>query len=126
MPPIETDARFQKAVLWQMSGVDDYGEPRIDYTEELSVRWEDRRTQMPDPLGNMITVDATAVVDKRIEMESLVWKGEVDNLPGTSFTAELDELMVVVAYTEVPDVKGRFYRRTVGLKKYRDTLATQA
>lgn len=128
MPTLETDRRNQKAVLYNLDpdSADDYGEPRITYVDELRVRWEDRKTQSRDAQNNVISLDALAVVDRYVKPGSLMWKGSVADLPGTSFAGEADSLMSVVTYEETPDDKGRFKRRVVGLKRYKDTLGTQS
>jgi hypothetical protein len=86
---------------------------------------------MMDPQGNTISVDVTAVVDRRIRPGSLMWIGCVDdlNLVGTAFAGAGAEprafypdrgIHEVKAYNETKDVRGRERRHTVGLMRWRD------
>ena len=124
MPQPETSGRLQKAVLWERDGVDDYGQPTVGEGEELDVRWEFKEEDVLDPRGNPIRVDANAVVSQRIPVGSNMWLGSLNDWPGTGTPEPDDELMVVVAYQEVPDVRNRVSRRKVYLKRHRDALPT--
>lgn len=121
MPAIETAYRRQKAVLWPWSGYDSYAEPLRGEPVEIDVRWLNKSREVPGPQGSPITVDATAVVDREIVVGSLMWLGELADWYGTGSAGDDTALMEVVAYGEVPDLKGRDIRRTVGLVYFRDT-----
>lgn len=128
MPAPETAYLTQAAVLWPIEGYDAYGKPKVsDEAVELEVRWETRRTQARDALGNPIMLDAMAIVDRVIAVGSIMALGELEDwgLVGTGNASETGELMEVVNYMEVPDIKGRFSYREVGLKRWRDTLPEQ-
>lgn len=120
MPYPEQDYRFQKAQLWTRRGDDEYGVPLIAARQELTVRWENKQRQMISPSGQPIAVDATVIVVCDVAMGSIMWEGCVADLPDDGIPTS--GLMEVVAFDNVPDVKGRVFRKTVGLKRYTDKL----
>lgn len=125
MPHQEVSHRPHKACLWATDGTaDDYGQTRIsDDAEEIRVCWNSKRTEMLDPQGNTIMVDATAEVAQKIPVGSVMWRGNKADLPaGSSFHEEDYHLMEVKAEQEVFDIKGRACSRTVGLMRFRDKL----
>jgi len=122
MPPIERVNRHDDAILWDVTGVDAYGEPLRDDPVELKVRWENNRSEMLDANGQSITVDATAVVAQDVTVGALMWQGLLDDWYGTGSSGSDNGLCQVVAFSKIPDLKGRNYRRTVGLMRFRGTL----
>ncbi len=118
---LESTSRHQKAVLWAANGVDDYGEPKVDAAVEITVRWEEGLQEAVDPNGNTIAVDAVVVVDQAIVVGSIMWLGEKEDLA----TPPVD-LKQVVSFNKIPDIKGRNFRRTVGLIRYSNELPALA
>lgn len=121
MPTPEDSHRNQKAVLWEVSGVDDYGRRTVSAAEEVMVRWESSTPQPSNPRSNAVHADAIAVVGQAIAVDSIMWLGALDDVADPPV-----DLMVVVDYSEVPDVKGRKIRRVVQLRRYSDSLPTIA
>lgn len=121
MPPQETTARHQKAVLWEASGFDDNGEIKVNAAVELDVRWEEKQTESLGPTGNTIKSDATVVVDQDIVIGSIMWPGIIDDLA----TPPVD-LWQVIDFSKIPDIKGRINRRGVLLIRYSNELPTLA
>ncbi len=122
MPSPESSDRKQKAVLWAATaatGFGDYGGHKVSDPIEIKVRWEERKRESVDANGNTIAVDATVVVDRVIGVGSIVWLGKKVDVASPPVN-----LKQVVAYQEVPDVKGRKIRRTVLLTRYSDELPT--
>lgn len=122
MPAPETSDRWQKALLWAKLRNDGHGDPVRDEAIELSVRWVNSRRDVNDGTGNRISLEAEALVDRKVRIGSLMWLGTLDEWPGTGIGINDEELMVVVSYEEATDVKGRIACRIVGLAKYRDAL----
>lgn len=127
MPRPEKSHRRQDALYWAYTGDDDNGDPlRDEEFTELKVRWEWGRKETVDAKGVVIAVDATVVVDREVPIYSFFWKGSVEDLaellPGTGridrTDVPTDDIMQVMTYKEVPDVKGRIARREVGLQRY--------
>lgn len=120
MPFPEQDYRFQKAQIWQRKGDDPYGNPIIGDRQELTVRWEDKQLEMIDPQGQPIRIDALVIHVCSIEVGSIMWRGCQADLPDDEVPTV--GLMEVVALDDIPDVKGRAFRKTAGLKRYNDKL----
>lgn len=118
--PQETDFLDQKAVLWLKSTYDAAGEQVVSEPIEISVRWEADRREILGPNETPIASTAVVMVDRNIPEGSIMWQGELTSLPD-----ELTEgIHEVVAYSEVPDLKGRNFQRTVILAKYKGELPT--
>lgn len=116
----ETKYLTEKAVLWVRTTFDEAGEPVVAEPIEIDVRWEADRREIIGPNDTPIAVTAVVMVDRNIPEGSMMWLGELADLP-----AEVTEgIQEVVAYSEVPDVKGREFQRTVMLAKYKGQLPT--
>jgi len=126
VPNIEREDRWQKAVLMQAvrrgaASYDDFGQPIIYPPEELDVRWIWKQTTMTGSQGMPVSVHATVVVDREIELGSKMWLGNLADWLGTGSGSSLesdnpdDSLMEVVAIAITPDLKGRSQRITLGL-----------
>lgn len=120
MPAPELDYRFQRAQLWERIGDDEHANPIISTRVELKVRWENKQIEMLTPSGQPIKIDALVIVVRDIKVGSIMWEGCEDDLPDDLST--ITKLMEVVAFDNIPDVKGRIQRRTVGLKRYNDKI----
>ena len=119
MPDIETQGRHQRAVLWEAADLDNYAKPTISEAVEILVKWNEQRQESLDAQGNTIAIDATAVVGRHIEVDSIMKLGTIEDL-GEAPTG----LMMVSTYSETRDIKGRGIFRSVGLIRYGDTLPT--
>jgi hypothetical protein len=115
MPPIETAFRCQQAQCWAATGFDDQGERTVAAPVTLAVRWVAGQAEAIDPLGNTVNLDATVVVDRDIPIGSILQLVGGDGA-----------LHEAVASRTTPDLKARNVRRTVGLRRFRDTLPTVA
>jgi hypothetical protein len=123
MPQPELANRTQRAVLWPMLGYDAYGQATVGPPVEILVRWDTKRRETLDREGNSIALDATAVVDRRIDIGSRMWLGPISEWLGTGSLEEDTHsgVMEVRSYSETPDIKGRFTFRVVGLMRLHDT-----
>lgn len=131
MPSMETAYRRQKALLYPVVGIDDFGTPTRSRSGvvELDVRWVDRRSDTVDAEGNTIALDATVVVDREIDIHSVMWKGSLEDAwelvpgtgtgTGTGVVPTEGHYFEVLTYNEAPDLKARAVRRTVGLRRYK-------
>lgn len=123
MPPLETRRLHQKALLWVWLRDDEYARPVVDEVIEIEVRWEFRQEKMVTTDGRVVSVDAIVVVDRDIPMGSVMWLGEMVDWVGTGTGTQDNELMQVVIKGNIPDLKNRHNRRTVGLIRFRNTPA---
>lgn len=123
MPAYQRRLRYQRAILWPFAGYDRYGEVVVGTPVEVGVRWEARRRETLDNLGNTVMLEAVAVVDQPIAVGSHMWLGTLEDFYESGSAGPSTEVMEVVTTRYLPDSKGRHYRRTVGLTKYKDNPA---
>lgn len=129
MPPPAYAYLNEDALLWAKAGVDDYGEPTVSFPVQIEVRWENRQTVMRNPQGDPITVDATVVAYEEIEVGSLMWEGGFDDVPGSGTGSDQvpeSDLMEVVAFETMMDLRGIVQSRRYGLKFFRETAPRYA
>lgn len=125
MPAFEKNKdRYQAAVLWEYVGHDRYGEAVVGDPTEIRVRWVGTETEMVAADGSTVTFDASAIVDRKIPLESHMWEGELHNWTGTGSGVGDEKIYVVKAYNEASDIKNRHHRRSVGLMRLRGTKIT--
>ena len=124
MPFQEQSHRTQHALLWPRSGDDAYGEPTVSSVVQLRVRWNDTRAQASDAQGNPVTLSAEVHVDRNIKPGSVMWLGTLAEWLGTGSNQDDTEVMEVVSYNSVNDLKGRVAHHSVSLARYRGTLPT--
>lgn len=122
MPALEHKDRYQLALLFQPVSVDRFGQPVIGLPTEIRVRWVDKQSEMLDPQGNSVVMDATAVVFQDIPIGSRMWLGGLADWVGTGTGSGVtnEGLMEVKGFNKTSDVKNRYIRRTVGLMRFRD------
>ena len=114
--------RTTKAAYWPCVGRDHTGQPVLDANPtDLSVRWDDAVRTVLGPDGTPIAIDATVIVDRDIPMGSAFWKGSLQDLPGSAQEPDRD-VFEATTFNNVPDFRGRFAYREVGLIRKRDTL----
>ena len=108
MPSIEKADLKQTAVLWlaNVETPDSFGNPTVASPIEVRVRWESSK-------GEANRRKVTAYVDREITHGSVLWLGTVATLPVSP--QPYKDLMQVVGYSEIPNVKGRSPRRSVDL-----------
>lgn len=118
-------ARRQLAVLWPFVSYDENGEPMVGSPQELTVRWEQGLSQEITPRTNPIAVAATVWVDREIANGSMLRIGSLADITGTGTeVVTIDNILEVVDYQVIPDVKGRVFERVVLCQKYADGLPT--
>lgn len=129
MPGPELTARYDKAVMWEFAGrYDSQGQPKVkDVPISLEVRWNDVESEALDRDGNTITLSAQVVVDRKITPGSVMWKGDIADLPSADTFSPDDDgsLHQVVRYNGTKDVKGRAIRQEVSLMRFKGSLPNQ-
>lgn len=114
MPPMETVNLYELAVLWEPTGLDQFGQPTVAVAAsgvEICVRWEEKLNEEVGPESTPVSTPDVVFVDRVIAIGSQIRRGAKADLPST-----LDELREVIDYSEIPDVKGRNRQRTITLR----------
>lgn len=125
MPPPEETGLNQRAILWEFQEHDRNGEPTVSRPVELWVRWDDTQRDMMGADGSKISVDATVVATQDIAVDSIMWEGGFDDVPGTGTGSDQvpeSSLMQVKAFSESFDARGIVSHREYGLVFYQDTM----
>ena len=129
MPSVEVDHRYQSALFWPYGGVDANGQPKHGNPVAIRVRFSHTRREAKRPDGTSVTLDAQAVVGQLIPIDSWFW---VDPRPieqqqyvssllywaNTASAAADNERMIVVTYDGTPDLRHRYFQRTIGLMRH--------
>ena len=110
-------------VVWLRIGTDRTARPILSDTAlELKCRWDSSTKTVLDTQGNSVSIDATiSGFSIHIPIGSAVWKGTIDDIPGTSEIPVLD-VMEVVTVTDTEDIRGRDTYREATLVRQKDTL----
>lgn len=121
MPRLQARRRHQKALLWAASATDvtDAGARKVSAAIEINVRWEDVQTEITDSQGNVISVVAKVVMDRDVTLGSIMWLGTFETVASPPVN-----LKKVVAFSDIPDIKGRSFRKTIMLSRFSNTLPT--
>ena len=114
---MESSDLHQKAVLYTLSDRDNYGRVTLNAGKEISVRWENKQSEVLDSQGVSIATDTVVYVNQDIDIGSILWLGKKIDLPSTP-----TELKQVISSQKIPDVKNRAFRRRLMLMKYSDDL----
>lgn len=130
MPEPELNDRYQRALIWNKTGEDRYGETLRDDPVEHMVRWEQKRVEMKDEDGNPLVLDGFLHVVTDIPVGSTVWVAPdstysaLDQWYGTGSSTADDEkeIMLVETKNYTPDLRNRVVRRTLGMRRYKATL----
>lgn len=123
MPSIETADLHDWAVLWEPAGVNNYGDQTIESPREIRCRWEDTQHEALNSQSKSQGFDAVVVVGCDIPIDSILWLGRLNCVPGTAETPE-DSLYKVVRKSAIPDIKRRNFRRVIYLVRFNNTLPT--
>lgn len=99
--------RQQKAVYWEPSGTDDYGNPKYSDPIELKVRWEDTAAEYLDKGGETaVSRSKIMMKDEHLKLDGILWKGKLADLiddvnpyanPGASEINQLSEIPTLKA-----------------------------
>src|SRR5438046_3060213 len=121
MPDPETASLFDWAVLWAITGRDEYNNATLAAPVEIAANWQKTRRQVVTVDGSTVAVEAVVEVDQEIEPGSVVWEGRLEDIPGTALVPE-SGLYEVVTCPVTNDVRGRATYTKVTLMRRTDTL----
>lgn len=117
MPPLEHMDMTSNVVYWRLVRHDKNGFPLVVEAEEIHGRWEEINKEMVDDKGNRVQVDVILTVPQQLVMGSLMWEGELSDLPSPP-----RDLYEVVGRDRGKDLKGYVTRYEFGLRRYKDKL----
>lgn len=123
MPALEVSSLHQKAVLWTAAGLDNENVVTINAAVEIDVRSERTRKQSADAQADPVATVQIVWIDREIAIRSIIWIGTLEAWNDLSAEADLKQ---VIAYKEIPDIKGREFERIVTLQKFGDSLPSLA
>ena len=120
MPPLETTGFSQHLVIWYPSGVDEDNEVTLVSPIGLKCRWIDVVQEIADPYGNLVKIEAELRVDRELPTRAIVWKGKLANLPSPN--SSITDLYEVCFRKTGPSICSKFFRRSVYLKRFSNSL----
>jgi hypothetical protein len=116
---LENSSLHQKAVLWVFDSYDSNGEPKVSEPVEIPCRWEEVSSQLMDNTSSLIAINSEIWVNQVLVKGSMLWKGELVNLP-----APADAIVEVVGFDVIPDIKGRNFELVAYARRYKESLPT--
>lgn len=122
--PLEVMDLNQRAVLWEKTGVDAYGDDIVSPSpQEISVRWVPTKMIVKDPQGQPVQVDAVMTTGTSVALGSVCWLGELADLPGTGTLSQPDNgLHQVVRLQWARDLRGVYTRNDYALSRLTDEV----
>lgn len=124
MPPLERMDLVETIALWEFAGVNEFGEALVTDPIDIQARWVDAKRRGGGVDSDEIAYDATIVTSTDLIIGSIVWRGSVDSIPGTSEVPESD-LFEVVDRRIASDLKGRHTRYEMRLARFNNALPTR-
>lgn len=120
MSRVEEVSILQKAVIWDLSGRDNYGQEQVSEAREIDCEWPQNFTESQGNQDTKESSNDTLVVNEDLTIGSILWFGAEVDLP--TGTASPEPLYVIVGRSKSPDIKGRKFRRTITVARYSSTL----
>ncbi len=119
MPSVGYRYRYQAALLWARTGTDNLGRHTVAATPvEIRVRLNDTQAETTDGKGDTILLDATATVDRNIEVGSRLALGTLLTWDEAGSAARDSGLYEVKTYNQTGDRRNRGQYREVGLMRF--------
>jgi len=120
MPPLELMDRPTEIIAWEYQGRDSYGEIKVsDDPLSLKVRWIPKRRELRDANDNIVVIDVSVIADRELPIGTIIWRGDLDDLPGTQEFPETNVYQIVVVNT-ANDIKGRNTRYELMASRYKN------
>ena len=117
MPKPETSSAFGDITYWAENGWDDEGDIKVSAAVAIKGRLIHGKREGQTGLTSEVATDATLTdLDQDLKVNSIIWEGHPDDYS----TAE--NLFQVVEFRKVPDIKGRNYRRSAFLMRWKNEL----
>lgn len=105
------------AVVWPFTRHDKDGQPRVANTPfEVNTHWDQAQVELIGDDATPVAINVTAMIDRDVTKGSLIWLGELEDVPENNKPVPL---MEIVSFEKIPDVKGRKFQRTVMLRRFK-------
>jgi len=102
---IITTMRRQKAVLWPLVGVNDFGKPCFGNPEQVDCRWDDGEEEYVRRDGTKSVSTATMYPDRFIKRGSVVWLGLLKDVIYLSDPKKNESAAEVMGTKRYPNIK---------------------
>lgn len=119
--PLSYEQLIHKATLWERANYDDQGQPLVKNPVEIDCRWRPTNRSAAGPNNSTIAIEVSVVVDREIPVDSILWLGTLDCLPGTMPEPRSDLFQVKTTH-KTDNVSGTESRLRVGLVRFGNTL----
>jgi hypothetical protein len=111
--------KVQAAVWWRRTGTGPDGEPLIGPPAEIDVRWRGMLSEVPDARGQVLGLNATALVWADVRDGDLIWVGKLEDWNEATHG---QDLMLVTSTADTMPLRNGRVRRTLGMKRFRASL----
>ena len=112
----------QRAILWEKTGDDFEGQPKVSSPVTVKCRWEDSNRQAVSAEGAVIGLDAQVWCNTEIPVDSLMMQGDLTDLTGTGFVESDVDIFQVKTVRTTPSLNNRARMRQYGLVRFRGSL----
>lgn len=103
----------QKAIYWDLRGMDQYGEAVLELPVDIKCRWEDELEQGLDIQGTETTFTSTVYTDRDVKVGGVIMLGEVKDLEGPLPPPE--DAHRIRRFDKIPTIRANQFLRTVKL-----------
>jgi hypothetical protein len=119
MPPLEQTGLKAYAVVWDKTGINQFGEPIHAEPRQIRVRWEETTRQGINRFGQPVSFSARVLVSEDIPVGALLWQGKLIDWTTTASLADETDLHEVDSRVVVPDDKQRYVLRELFLIRFK-------
>lgn len=111
----ETAGRTTTAILWASIGTDQRGRPLLDEPREIKLRFLEGSGEALLSSSGENTRPAIAVVAEDVPVRSAIWVGCLDEWYEEGSAGNNVNVLEVVNFEKVPDIRGRNHYREITL-----------
>lgn len=97
--------RREKAVWWQWTGTDEFGEDSFATPVEIECRWEKDIVQLVDYQGKSLTSKDTIYVDRLMNTNDRLFQGELSDLPSLSVLPQDTDAVKILQFENLPTIR---------------------
>ena len=108
---VAVKAMKQKAVYWELSGLDSFGKPTWEAGVEITCRWEDANEEFINPNGERQLSQSKLIVDRGLTIKGWLWLGELVDVTDATTPQNNSNVWEILMVKKTPDFKGNKYLR---------------